>query len=135
MPFDWLVSFQKEQEKPEDYAEKTLAAYRLGIKAGGSIYGVRIEVGQPACAAAVDLPDGVVYYPAEEGRAETGSSLPPAPHLPLPGCTHLRQCRCVYRPVMTYQVSGGLDNAGRTGAAQPAAHSNGSILAADEDAQ
>ena len=41
MPFDWLKSFHQEIEKAPDYAEKTLAAYRLGMKAKGSIRGVR----------------------------------------------------------------------------------------------
>ena len=37
MPFDWLNDFHRAMEKADDYAEKTLAAYSLGIKAGGSI--------------------------------------------------------------------------------------------------
>ncbi len=44
MAFGWLDDFHKEMEKPLDYAERTLAAYRLGMKAGGSIAGVRVEV-------------------------------------------------------------------------------------------
>ena len=57
MPFDWLKSFHQEIEKAPDYAEKTLAAYRLGMKAKGSIRGVRIEVDPEGCPAsrALDL--------------------------------------------------------------------------------
>lgn len=93
MAFQWLKGFLQGMEKPEDYAEKTLAAYRLGMKAGGSIRGVSIEVGQEACPAAADLPAGAIYHPDD------------APRLPLPGCPRGRQCQCVYRPVMTYQES------------------------------
>ena len=40
MAFDWLTNFHHSEQKPENYAEKTLAAYRLGMKAKGSISGV-----------------------------------------------------------------------------------------------
>jgi hypothetical protein len=91
MPFDWLKSFHRQTEKPDDYAERTLAAYRLGIKAGGSIVGVRIEVAETCCAAAQQLAAGRVYHPDE------------APHLPLPNCPLGKKCQCVYRPVMSYE--------------------------------
>ena len=91
MSFDWLDKFQKDMEKPEDYAEKTLAQYRLGMKAKGSIAGVAVFIDESGCAACQALPPDVVYHPDE------------APHLPLPDCTKGRRCRCVYRPVMTYQ--------------------------------
>ena len=42
MPFDWLNDFHRGMEKADNYAEKTLAAYKLGIKAGGSIRGVSV---------------------------------------------------------------------------------------------
>ena len=44
MSFNWLNNFQQEMEKPDDYAEKTLAAYKLGMRAKGSIVGVRIVI-------------------------------------------------------------------------------------------
>ncbi len=91
MPFEWMKTFLQTMEKPENYAEKTLEAYRLGIKAGGSIRGVRIEVGPGCCQAARVLPEGQVYQPDQ------------APHLPLQDCPLGRRCTCVYRPVMTYQ--------------------------------
>ncbi len=97
MSFDWLNKFQKDMEKPADYAEKTLAQYRLGIKAKGSIAGVAILVDEEGCAACQILPASAVYHPDE------------APHLPLPECTKGRRCRCVYRPVMTYQQGGKSD--------------------------
>jgi hypothetical protein len=91
MSFDWLGKFQQGMEKPEDYAEKTLAAYRLGIKAKGSIAGVRIAKGEDCCQLAQALPADKVYQPDD------------APHLPLAGCPQGRSCRCVYRPVMAYE--------------------------------
>jgi hypothetical protein len=90
MPFDWIKDFHRGMEKAEDYAEKTLAAYRLGIKAGGSIRGVTVSVCADCCDGARALPEGTVYQPHE------------APRLPLPTCLRGRQCQCVYRPVMTY---------------------------------
>lgn len=91
MAFGWLNDFHKEMEKPADYAERTLAAYRLGMKAGGSIAGVRVQVDETCCEAAKALPENTVYHPNE------------APRLPLPDCSLGRHCRCVYRPVMTYE--------------------------------
>jgi hypothetical protein len=91
MPFDWLQSFHRQTEKPENYAERTLAAYRLGMKAGGSIVGVRIDVADACCEAARQIPTDAVYHPDA------------APHLPLPGCLLGRHCQCVYRPVMAYE--------------------------------
>jgi hypothetical protein len=95
MSFDWLSEFQNEMKKPPDYAEKTLAAYRLGMRAGGRIVGVRIKVGQKSCSAARSLPADTVYHPDE------------APRLPLPDCANRDECRCVYRPVMSYEVDDG----------------------------
>lgn len=91
MSFEWLNKFQQEMEKPENYAEKTLAAYRLGMKAKGSIAGVRIETAADCCQPAKVLPSDTVYHPND------------APHLPLPDCPQGRRCRCVYRPVMAYE--------------------------------
>ena len=91
MSFEWLKGFQQDMEKSPDYAEKTLAAYRLGMKAKGSIRGVRIEVDRAGCAASKALEPSAEYLPDD------------APILPLAGCTKGSHCRCIYRPVMTYE--------------------------------
>ncbi len=91
MSFEWLNKFQKDMEKPADYAKKTLAQYRLGMKAKGAIAGVAILIDEDGCAACRALPTDVVYHPDE------------APHLPLSECNKDNRCRCVYRPVMSYQ--------------------------------
>lgn len=92
MAFDWLNKFHKEMEKSDNYAEKTLAQYRLGMKAKGSIAGVAIVVDEDGCGACKGLDTTAVYHPDD------------APHLPLPDCTKGQKCACVYRPVMTYQI-------------------------------
>lgn len=91
MAFNWLNDFQQQMEKPDNYAEKTLAQYRLGMKAKGAIAGVRIETDKAGCAACRQLDETAVYHPDE------------APHLPLPDCDKGRRCGCVYRPVMNYE--------------------------------
>jgi hypothetical protein len=91
MSFEWLTSFQRTAEKPEDYAVKTLAAYRLGMRAGGSIVGVTVQTDADCCEVVRALPAGAVYHPDE------------APQLPQAGCPLGRHCRCVYRLMMTYQ--------------------------------
>ena len=95
MPFEWLKGFHQEMEKAPDYAEKTLAAYRLGMKAKGSIRGVRIEGDPEGCAAVRVLDPAAEYHPDK------------APHLPLPDCPKGGRCRCVYRPVMAYEEGPG----------------------------
>ena len=92
MSFNWLTSFQQEMDKPANYAEKTLAAYKLGMKAKGSIAGVRIIIDPDGCEPCRRLDPDVLYDPDQ------------APRLPLPECERGRRCRCVYRPVMTYQL-------------------------------
>lgn len=92
MAFDWLDKFQQQAGKEPGYAEKTLNAYRLGMKAKGSIRGVVIERAADCCEAARNLPQKV-YDPGS------------APRLPLPGCPQGRECGCVYRPSMSYQAS------------------------------
>jgi len=87
MAFDWLTDFFRKSDKPVDYAERTLAAYRMGMNAQGAIRGVRVDVGEDCCDAARALPAGAVYHPDS------------APRLPLPGCPHGGRCRCAYRPV------------------------------------
>lgn len=79
-------------KKADDYAEKTLAAYKLGMKAKGSIIGVSIIVDPEGCEQCQNLDPKAVYHPDE------------APHLPLPHCDRREKCQCVYRPVMTYQA-------------------------------
>jgi hypothetical protein len=91
MAFDWLNKFQHGLEKDPDYAAKTLAAYRLGVKAKGSIVGVGVEPAEDCCEAVQRLRTGRVYHPDE------------APLLPLPDCPQGRRCGCVYGPVMSYQ--------------------------------
>jgi hypothetical protein len=95
MTFAWLNKLQHGIEKDANYATKTLAAYRLGMKAKGSIVGVAIEPAPNCCEAARNLPTGGVYHPDD------------APRLPLPDCPQGRHCGCVYRPVMSYGKSDG----------------------------
>ncbi|HMT19864.1 MAG TPA: hypothetical protein PKE20_01235 [Promineifilum sp.] len=91
MSFEWLKAFHQDMQKTPDYAEKTLAAYRLGIKAKGSIRGVRIEVDEEGCPASRNLDPEAEYLPDD------------APRLPLPDCVKGLSCRCVYRPAMFYE--------------------------------
>lgn len=79
--------------KPADYAEKTLSAYKLGMKAKGSIAGVQIIIDPQGCEPCRHLDPDVIYHPDQ------------APHLPLPDCDRGSHCRCIYRPVMTYQIN------------------------------
>jgi hypothetical protein len=92
MSFEWLNKFVQESEKPANYAEKTLKAYQLGMKAKGSIQGVRIVPDPDGCPACRSLEPTTVHLPEE------------APHVPLPGCDRAAVCGCVYRPVMSYQT-------------------------------
>jgi hypothetical protein len=91
MAFEWLERFKREQAKPPDYAERTLAAYALGMKAKGPIVGVAIVAGPDSCDAARRLDPGAVYDPRT------------APRLPLPDCPNGAACRCAYRPVTSYE--------------------------------
>jgi hypothetical protein len=91
--FNWLKKFHKESKKRPGYAQKTLDAYALGIKAGGSLVGVRIQTSSDSCEAARELDHQKIYLPKD------------APLLPLPGCSLGDDCRCVYRPVMSYEVN------------------------------
>lgn len=91
MAFDWLNKFQQDLEKESDYAEKTLAAYRLGMKAKGSIVGVVVRPAPNCCDEARALAPNKVYHPDV------------APTLPLQNCPQQRRCGCVYRPAMSYQ--------------------------------
>lgn len=91
MAFEWLEKFDHDTPKDPNYAEKTLAAYCLGMKAKGSLVGVVIHTAPDCCEAALRLPPAKVYHPKE------------APHLPLPNCGQGNRCGCVYRPMMSYQ--------------------------------
>jgi hypothetical protein len=93
MSFDWLKGFQQTREKSDDYADKTLAAYHLGMRANGSIAGVRVEADPHGCEACKRLDSTTIFHPDE------------APRLPLPNCDRARSCGCVYRPVMTYELN------------------------------
>lgn len=99
MSFNWLKGFHQNIEKAPNYAEKTLAAYRLGMKAKGSIRGVRIAIDQDGCQACRQLDIDQIYHPDD------------APHIPLSDCTKGLKCGCVYRPVMTYEDESHLDMA------------------------
>lgn len=90
MSFEWLNRFQQATGKEPGYSEKTLAAYRLGMRARGSIRGVVIVPATDCCEAAHNLPRHV-YDPDS------------APQLPLTGCPRGSDCGCVYRPFMSYQ--------------------------------
>lgn len=92
MSFDWLNNFLRESTKAPNYAEKTLAAYRLGIKAKGSIAGVRVEIDPDGCEACRELDETAVFQPDD------------APILPLAACDKGLHCQCVYRPVMKYEL-------------------------------
>ena len=94
MSFEWLNKFHNNRVKSADYAEKTLASYRLGMKAKGSIAGVRIATTPQSCAAIQPHAGNKRYHPDD------------APHIPLPDCPHATTCPCVYRPVMTYEGGG-----------------------------
>jgi hypothetical protein len=91
MAFDWLEGFHHAMPKDAAYAERTLASYRLGMKAKGAIVGVAIQTDAGCCDAARALEPGAVYDPAT------------APRLPLAACPRAGGCTCVYRPVMSYQ--------------------------------
>ena len=91
MPFDWLKGFHQEMEKAPDYAERTLAATGLGMKPKGSMRAVRWGFDPGACPASRALDPAAEHLPDD------------APHLPLPDCPKGGRCRCVYRPVMSYE--------------------------------
>jgi hypothetical protein len=94
MALEWLRTFQHAKKKEPGYAEKTLAAYALGMRARGAIVGVVIEPGANCCQAVRELKTGTMD-PSE------------APHLPLPACSLGTRCECVYRPVMAFQKTNG----------------------------
>jgi hypothetical protein len=86
-PPSWIHQFARHKPKPANYADKTLAAYRLGMKARGAIVGVRVLAAEDSCPACQALA-GQTYLPDD------------APRLPHAGCTHPGGCRCAYTPVM-----------------------------------
>jgi hypothetical protein len=91
MAFEWLKSFQHGVEKDPNYAQKVLAAYRMGMRAKGAIKGVTVLAAPNCCSSARSLPPGTVYHPDE------------APIVPLKGCSQPDTCGCIYRPAMDYE--------------------------------
>lgn len=90
---DWIRDHVR-TPKDANYAQRILDRYRLGMRAHGSIRGVRIITGSdscPACRACA----GAVYHPDE------------APIIPIVGCTHPEGCRCAYSAAMTYEEGTG----------------------------
>jgi hypothetical protein len=92
MPLDkaaqsWIQQHARSKRKPADYAEKTLAAYRLGLRAKGAIVGVRVLAAPDSCPECRALGDQI-FSPDD------------APRLPHAACTHPQGCRCAYTPVM-----------------------------------
>ncbi|RME44079.1 MAG: hypothetical protein D6791_13995 [Chloroflexi bacterium] len=77
--------------KDADYARRVLDRYRLGIRAGGAIQGVRVITGSDSCPTCRALA-GEIYQPDE------------VPVIPIQGCTHPEGCRCAYTAVMTYET-------------------------------
>jgi hypothetical protein len=84
----WITSHVRRPKDPS-YAKRVLDRYRLGMKAGGAIRGVRVLAGADSCAACRAAAQGE-YLPNE------------APIIPIAGCTHPEGCRCAYAPVMDY---------------------------------
>lgn len=95
MAFEWLERLQRERARDPRFKEKALAAYRLGKKGGGALAGVAIQAGDGCCEAAARLAAGPPLDPAD------------VPALPLAACDRRGTCRCLYRPVMTYQRGAG----------------------------
>lgn len=83
----WIHQHARLKRKPANYAEKTLAAYRLGMRAKGAIVGVRVLAADDSCPTCRALAEQV-YTPDN------------APTLPHAGCSHPEGCRCAYGPVM-----------------------------------
>lgn len=71
------------------YPGRALERYRMGMKSGGAIRGVRVLVGSDSC-------------PSCRALAGAAYSLDDAPELPNPGCSNPNGCHCAYRPVMAY---------------------------------
>ena len=95
----WMRQFARSKPKAPDYAEKTLAAYRIGIKAGGAIQGIRILVGEDSC-------------PVCRVHADRTYTPDDAPILPLAECTYPEGCRCAYTLAM--KASGETKDWGRS---------------------
>ena len=110
-PQSWIQQHARHKPKPPDYAEKTLAAYRLGLRAKGAIVGVRLLTAEDSC-------------PTCRALAEQVYTPDTAPRLPHAGCTHPAGCRCAYTPEMRgHERLAALIRAGgqpgETGAQQP----------------
>lgn len=85
----WIHEHFRRLATPE-LRRRAIVGYRMGIRSGGSIRGVRIIGGQDSCPACQALVANI-YQPDD------------APSLPVEGCTHPAGCRCAYRPVMSYE--------------------------------
>src|SRR5438876_1187083 len=85
----WLQDHFRTTRDAHD-PQRAMDRYRMGKRAGGSIRGVRILADEDSCASCFAVA-GIVY-PIDE-----------APALPIENCTCSAGCRCVYRPVMSYE--------------------------------
>lgn len=85
----WIHEHFRKLATPES-GRRAIAGYRLGIKSGGSIRGVRIIAAPDSC-------------PACSSRAANIYQPDTVPSLPVAECTNPGGCRCVYRPVMSYE--------------------------------
>ena len=92
----WISQFARARPRAPDYAQKRLAAYRMGMRAGGSIEEIRVLVGEDSCAVCRVHADRV-FTPDD------------APILPLADCTHPAGCRCIYTLAMKLSPSRGED--------------------------
>jgi hypothetical protein len=94
MAYDLAELKPDHRRKLPEYGQRLLARYRLGIKAGGAIGGIRVVAGDECCTAC-HAAAGQVYQPDC------------APLIPIADCTTPGGCRCVYATVMAYQLPGG----------------------------
>lgn len=78
--------------KEPGYAARVLERYRLGMKAGGAVEGVRIITSEHSCAVCVSL--AFTLYDPDN-----------APLIPIAACTTRDGCRCAYAAVMAYDLA------------------------------
>jgi hypothetical protein len=93
MAYDLAGLKPDHRPKGPDYGQRLLARYRLGIRAGGAIGGIRVVAAPDSCAACRALAGPV--YAADQ-----------APLIPVADCTTPQGCRCAYATVMAYDVPG-----------------------------
>jgi hypothetical protein len=87
----WLRQ-QVQVAKNTHYSQSVLTRYKLGMKAGGAIGGVRLVAPTDGCPTCVVLADRV-YDPDT------------VPLIPVAGCRTSGGCRCTYAPVMVYELN------------------------------